>query len=143
MGDCVLNWRRGADIVVCMTRRHFKPLANLLMGVVILALGLLSEAHLPMNAPADLTAYAMPDGTLPQLCLDASGGDNSGRGNLTDGHCPACHLIGAAALPQAAVVLVWAITPKRVRAVSKPQIKEQRRAATPPQARAPPMSFLV
>lgn len=67
-------------------RRH---VARLLLA---LSIALIGFAHQPPAAGAqpaqgvDLSAYALPDGSLPVLCLGVDGG-----GEATSGlHCPAC-----------------------------------------------------
>ena len=44
-------------------------------------LGVLSKGHLPLQDAVDLTAFAMPDGTLPVLCLDGGGRIMPNRGS--------------------------------------------------------------
>jgi hypothetical protein len=98
--------------------------------------------------PVDLTAYAMPDGTLPQLCLDATGDDRAahntaGHDAQTKGPCPVCTLATGfvlavqpepAALILAAQMADWP-APQRVEWLSA--------ASRAPPARGPPISFLI
>ncbi|MCB1478632.1 MAG: hypothetical protein R3D43_06475 [Tepidamorphaceae bacterium] len=49
------------------------------------------------QVPADLSAYALPDGTLPELCLSGEGGDNGGHDRSK--HCDFCRIIAMPGLP--------------------------------------------
>ncbi|MDZ7603850.1 MAG: hypothetical protein U1A06_21010 [Hoeflea sp.] len=68
-----------------------------------LSLLLVAFAHRPLaveSAPAistaDLAAYVLPDGTLPDLCL--TGGDD-GADHSAATHCEACRIVSAVDLP--------------------------------------------
>lgn len=86
----------------------------------------------------DLTAYAMPDGTLPQLCLDGSGHDQT-----AEAPCPACTIVAAFLLPTqvapapillAANMADWPAPVALLRPMHQPRA---------PPARGPPSSFLI
>lgn len=74
-----------------MIRRR-RPSFSLVTKVLLaLSLVMLSFGHKPVAAAgSDLSAYAMPDGTLPELCLPGTTDRNRGH----DG-CPACVLAKA------------------------------------------------
>lgn len=71
------------------------------------------HAHAASHAPSavvDLSAYAMPDGTLPELCLSSDGAGDDPP------HCFACRLVAApGVLPAAAgsdrPVAEWVVAP--------------------------------
>lgn len=46
--------------------------------------------------PAELAAYALPDGSLPELCL---GSADKGGGQVRSVHCEFCRLIALSGLP--------------------------------------------
>lgn len=100
---------------------------------LILGVALLAFAHPPLRAHVvDLSAYAMPDGTLPDLCLmDA---DHPAQG----AHCPACHLPAQLPAPRPAIAAVWTELPPVLPPQSAAQLTPRLRAAAPPEARAPP-----
>ncbi len=74
-----------------------------------LALILVAFAHRPAavseipNARAgDLSSYALPDGSLPQLCISGIG--DGGEGGFFLGACEFCRIDGAFTLPPPACV---------------------------------------
>lgn len=72
---------------------------QLLLALYVLAMSTLGFAHQPLhasNAP-DLSAYALPDGTLPVLCLTGDG-DGSKTPSHASSACQACLLISAPGL---------------------------------------------
>ena len=97
--------------------------------LLTISLGLLSKAHMPLQDAVDLTAFAMPDGTLPVLCLDG-GADHS-----KSGHCPDCQGGALVALPIAYVI--WHGIPRAYRPALPAPMAIQR-AEIAPQARGPP-----
>ncbi len=61
------------------------------------ALMLVALAHRPMVAQAaELSAYALPDGSLPTLCLP---GERSDHGIAKDAGCAYCRIATAVLLP--------------------------------------------
>lgn len=80
-----------------MVSKH--RLNRVIVVLFALALILVSYAHRPPQQTIDLTAYAMPDGTLPDLCLDVTGDQGS-----TNTPCPACTLIAGMDLESAFVL---------------------------------------
>ncbi len=70
-----------------------------IVALYALAMATLGFAHKPVAAsglsPVELAAYALPDGTLPDLCLTGHAG--SGEKALAD-HCDACALSHAPGL---------------------------------------------
>ena len=95
--------------------------------ILTISLGLLSKAHMPLQDAAALTAYAMPDGTLPALCLGAE--------HSKSGHCPDC--AGGALVGLPVVVVSWQVIP-RVYRPARPASLVAQKAEIAPQARGPP-----
>lgn len=70
----------------------------------VLSLVLVAFAHKPLDvshqleayAGVDFTAYILPDGTLPDLCLTGEGEDSHHAGNS---HCEACRIASSVDLP--------------------------------------------
>jgi hypothetical protein len=64
-------------------------------ALYVLAMVFVGLAHRPAahaSASIDLAAYTLPDGTVPDLCLNGAG-DIPGSGNsVTPGLCDACRL---------------------------------------------------
>ena len=63
------------------------------------------SASLPETATPDLAAYALPDGTLPALCLAIDDDDEGKHGDTGRGVCEFCR-IAAAMLPAPDLTLV-------------------------------------
>jgi hypothetical protein len=64
-----------------------------------LALLLVAFAHRPMAFAAvsfDVSAYTLPDGTIPDLCIPG----NAGTGEVHPTGCEFCRLAGAVILPE-------------------------------------------
>lgn len=97
--------------------------------ILTISLGLLSKGHMPLRDAVDLTAFAMPDGTLPVLCLDG------GADHAKSGHCPDCSGGALAGLP--VVMVSWQVVP-RVYRPDRPARIVLQRAEIVPQARGPP-----
>ena len=68
---------------------------RLAVALFVLALMMVGWGHQPLRQGMDLAAYAMPDGSLPELCLAV------GTGTPEKAHdpCPACTLAKAVILP--------------------------------------------
>ncbi len=108
-------------------------IVGLIFGIAMLGLG-----HVPLghSSGPDLTAYAMPDGKLPQLCItDADAGQSNPVHKI---HCPACHL--AAQLPAQDVVILatWALAPCSAQRRDTHLVRGQIGAPNVAEARAPP-----
>lgn len=84
---------------------------------------------MPLQDHADLSAYAMPDGTMPVLCLDG------GADDAKMGHCPDCQGGTLAGLP--VVSVGWQIVPRVYRPALPAPLAAQK-AEIAPQARGPP-----
>jgi hypothetical protein len=86
-----------------MKRRQPQVLAALVRYACVLSLLLVSFVHRPAilvpNETVDLAAYALPDGTLPVLCL--TGGTEDGKGQVDSKSCEFCRLASSIALPDA------------------------------------------
>jgi hypothetical protein len=108
---------------------------GLVLGVMLLGIGT-GPVH---QSEPDLSAYALPDGTLPQLCQTTPDNDDDA------GHqarCPACHLAAHIPSPSAKPAAVWALVPYAQPFGHAAQVQTKTIAAAPPQARAPPILTL-
>jgi hypothetical protein len=102
---------------------------------LILGVALLAFAHPPLRAHVvDLSAYAMPDGTLPDLCLEDADADHPAQGV----HCPACHLAAEPPAPRPNIAAVWTELPQILQPQTAAQFIPSLRTNAPPEARAPP-----
>jgi len=83
----------------------------LLRGLIAFALLAIAFGHQPLNPGAsglqnagadELSAYALPDGTLPVICFGdgTSGGVGDGKGRGFGAGCDACRLTGSFILPE-------------------------------------------
>lgn len=104
-----------------------------------LAMVLLGFAHRPIPLqtiePVSLAAYALPDGTLPDICQhDPSTGQHDAR----DGRCDACALSHAPGLLAPAAICFPAATPYRLAAWSAPHGQFAPAATAAPVSRGPP-----
>ncbi|MCO4317007.1 hypothetical protein M8997_007415 [Phyllobacterium sp. 21LDTY02-6] len=79
---------------------HWRQTVRILCA---LALVLVAFAHKPVAiadpAPIDLAAYALPDGTLPTLCLTDQGSDDDHKSSWHGTGCEACRLSASFILP--------------------------------------------
>jgi hypothetical protein len=120
--------------------RYIRQISQSLL-VVLLALAVVGIGYghrMNPGYPVDLTAYAMPDGTLPQLCLDGSAQDP-----IAKPPCPACTIVAAFLLPPAtlpAPVLLAANMADWPMPIATAQAAHRPRA---PPARGPPAVFLI
>lgn len=104
---------------------------NVLVLLLAVALAVLGLGHrMALHDPVDLSAYAMPDGTLPELCHD---GGTPDQGQKDQAPCPACRIIAAVELPP--VLTLPAVQLEHV-AVVWPDVALADVSADPP--RAPP-----
>ncbi|MCL8384224.1 hypothetical protein [Xanthobacter aminoxidans] len=119
----------------------FKGLRVAAAALFVLAQLTLGFAHQPValpssEAPVDLAAYALPDGTLPDLCLN--GAD---AGTVLKAHpCDACVLTSAPGLAVAPQPALAAPDGRRIAHLPvgcERQPAEQARGA---QARGPPVT---
>jgi hypothetical protein len=83
--------------------RRLMSRSGLVRMLCALSLLLVAFAHNPLISAATASAYAdvnvadylLPDGTLPDLCLDSEG---SGK-HAGVGHCEACRIVSSVDLP--------------------------------------------
>lgn len=91
---------------ISVSNTRFARLATALTCVFMLVA--ISLLHQPVFAtkgysPVELAQYQLPDGSLPELCINGSlGGDHSGG----QPHCPLCTLAKVFDLPQSNDVLI-------------------------------------
>ena len=112
-----------------------------LLAFYVLAVATLGFAHLPLAIPQiDLTAYALPDGTLPVICGVGTG---SAPGKQHAGAtCDACLLTAAPGLPLKVGLSVDApATPQNVFAAVAEQTCAQPVKSANARSRAPPVSY--
>ena len=70
---------------------------RLLCAMLLVVLGF---AHRPVTAsamPMDVSAYALPDGTMPTICIPDESGGKTGKD--IGQRCEACRISSAATLP--------------------------------------------
>ncbi|MDO8982270.1 hypothetical protein [Cypionkella sp.] len=113
---------------------------NVIVLLLAVALGVLGFGHrMALHDPVDLSAYAMPDGTLPELCHDGSAADHGAKEQPP---CPACRIIAAVELPPVValpseqlepVAVVWPDVALADASAHQPRV---------PPARGPP-NFLI
>lgn len=89
--------------------------SHVIVALYALAMATLGFAHKPVATAApsaiELAAYALPDGTLPDLCL--TGHDQSHEGAVA-AHCDACSISSAPGLVAPAQDFRRARVPARV-----------------------------
>lgn len=86
------------------TRRTAAGKADWLRTLCALSLVLIAFAHKPLDvsgkldayAGVDISAYVLPDGTLPDLCLTGEGEDPR---HAADSRCEACRIAASVDLP--------------------------------------------
>lgn len=79
------------------TGKTSRIVLRLLCAVLLVALGF---AHRPAAAPAmpmDISAYTLPDGTVPTICIPDEGTGKTGK--EIGQRCEACRISSAAAVP--------------------------------------------
>lgn len=123
------------------SRTRPKGAHALLQVICALALVLSTLFHasaLPRQPGGDLSAYRLPDGTLPVLCLPGSAGQKPDGTSGTS--CPYCTLASMPALPAAADPITLAralppiLPPERGEPVSGRDLKAGFQARAPPLA---------
>lgn len=111
----------------------------------VLAMLFVGFAHQPaamaVDAPFDVSAYALPDGSLPILCVSDNGSQNDKDKHLFAQGCEACRISAAVLLPQPADD-VGRILRHAGAAMPAPKVAEiPRRIFSPATApRAPPLA---
>lgn len=119
-------------------RRHRTGIGHIARILCVLSLVLVGFAHRPVAfvtpaASVDLAAYALPDGSLPALCL--AGDTADGKSGAGAAHCEFCRISGSALLPwpQSAADTMFALV-----AVPEARPADDRRAARVYTPGAPP-----
>ena len=112
--------------------RFVGQFSQTLMALLLaVALGVLGFGHrIAPHVPVDLSAYAMPDGTLPELCHDGGAADHGAKDQPP---CPACRIIAAVEMPPVITLPPVQLVPV---AVVWPDVALADASAHPP--RAPP-----
>jgi hypothetical protein len=116
--------------------------------ICVVALVSLSFAHRPValasttadtGLPTDISAFLLPDGTLPILCFSSD--RNSEKGNAGSGSCEACRLSATTDIPQSPAIGERLVSPVLV-TQNTPKAIVLQQASFPPAAppRAPPIS---
>lgn len=116
---------------------------RLFCAMLLAALGF---AHRPASAmPADISAYMLPDGSFPTICIPENGGSKPGKEMVQ--RCEACRIAAAVTLPSppcesaeispAGEGVAFAFTPERFHRLNFPPNAPPR---GPP---AIPVSFLA
>ena len=113
---------------------------RILCAVALLSVGFAHKAVvLPAPAAADLSAFALPDGSLPLICLGADPSSDDGKSSVAGNGCDACRIAASVLLPQRSG-LPQAVGCYETIAFRLPPAQTVRRQAFPPNAapRAPP-----
>ena len=113
---------------------------RLMVALLALALGLVGLGHRTL-APETLllAAYAMPDGTLPDLCI----GGSADQDGLADAPCPVCTLCAALPMPAATTVPLRQLSASLVAWPVVSQATSTAHQPSTPPARGPPRPFLI
>jgi hypothetical protein len=113
----------------------------------VIALLFVGFGHQPIalaqSAPVELSAYLLPDGTLPIFCLTDTDGSQKGK-HLHAQPCDACRIGAAALLPPPADSVGQPFEAANVVAVIPPAGMEPRRVLTANASpRGPPETLLT
>ena len=82
------------------TQKALGTITRLLCVFALLFVGFAHRIHAASPQPdVDLSAYALPDGTLPVICHSPSGTDNGSGKAIFLSDCEFCRLASAAILP--------------------------------------------
>lgn len=112
---------------------------RLLVALLALALALVGFGHRAFAPDAlILSAYAMPDGTLPELCIQ-------GSGDQTKDHapCPACTISAAMQLPQTVSLAAVELKVSQADWPATAQTLTPAHQARAPPARGPPVASAI
>ena len=124
-----------------MMRFQAKMIRTLLVVLLALVLVLVCYGHrlfLP-DAP-DLSAYAMPDGTLPALCLDGSQDDQR---QTAQAPCPACVISAGLQIPPVVALPVVVLSGEIIEWPAPAAVHGHAHPVRAPPARGPPSVFLI
>lgn len=115
-----------------------------IVALYALAVATLGLAHKPVvvSAPTavELAAYALPDGTLPDLCLTGHAGSTE---QALNSHCEACALSHAPGLAFAAQVCILAAASTKIAFAIDPAGQFSPSPQRGPAPRGPPASALL
>jgi len=122
----------------------------MLLALYVLAVATLGFAHKPISffkvsgsAATDLAAFAMPDGSLPEICRIGGAGTPS-KTHHVGASCEACLLTAAPGLPVASADVGKPLFSSVCRLGPASEADPiDRRLATAAQPRAPPRSLAV
>lgn len=115
-------------------------------AVCAFALMFAAFAHRPVVSTAygdtDLSAYVLPDGTLPGLCLPVEDGDGKQKGS--SGSCEFCRIASSIALPEPPSVTAERCVSQIPVAVPMPVSEHIPSSGAPPSAppRGPPVLLI-
>lgn len=114
------------------------------VALYALAMATLGFAHKPVASVAgllsatEMAAYALPDGTLPDLCLTEHG--QQGPQTAAAGHCDACALSHAPGLVPPAQLVLPAQVSSRIAARIDPAGQFSPALPGGPTSRGPPLA---
>ena len=112
---------------------------RMLVALLALALALVGFGHRAFAPDAlILSAYAMPDGTLPELCIQGSADQVKDHAP-----CPACTISAAMQLPQTINLVAIELTVSQVDWPAADQPSTRAHQAHAPPARGPPIAFAI
>lgn len=115
-------------------------LSAFVTALFALSLAFVAHGH-RMPLVDNLAAYAMPDGTLPEFCLDASGPDSAKHGDHDP--CPACTLVKSLALSEPVGLPVPSGRMQLLRSSLPDRPLVTAHAPRAPPARGPPALVLI
>lgn len=128
--------------------KQFADMLRIICAMAMLLLGFSHHAVSPAFASVeaqqeDLSAYRLPDGSLPVLCLPRSGDQDKEHDGGSSG-CEACRLSASVMLPEPAGCLAG-LMPAPARSIRFATGSQQLHSGVPPGTsgpRAPPATIL-
>ena len=117
-------------------RQFVQNIMALLLAVALVGLGF--GHRMVLEDPVDLSAYAMPDGTLPELCHD--GGEDHGAKDQPP--CPLCRIIVALDMPATVTLPPVLLTPQLVVWPHRSVAERSAHQPRAPPARGPPATLI-
>lgn len=112
----------------------------MLVVLLALALGMVGYGHRMALPALDLSAYAMPDGTIPVLCL--VGGQESSK-SAAEAPCPACVISAMLQMPPVGTLPAVDLTATLIEWPAPASVSGMPPPARAPPARGPPMVSLI
>ena len=82
-------------------RKTIRGMLHILCALALFAVGFAHKAPVLAQqlSPAELAAYTLPDGTIPDLCLPGADIEGKGKGHIAGNDCEACRISASTILP--------------------------------------------